>query len=76
MLSLYERGFEGGWLPSTVYRYDILLKALQLMYLEGVGQYKIYLREDVAGVEGVLSTASPYHSPFTLHNGNARIARA
>ena len=50
---LYESGFEGGWLPSTVYRYDTLLKALQLMYLEGVGEYKFYLGDDVAGVEGV-----------------------
>ena len=50
---LYESGFEGGWLPSTVYRYDTMLKALQLMYLEGVGEYTFYMGEDVHGVEGV-----------------------
>jgi hypothetical protein len=52
-LLMYESGFEGGWLPSTVYRYDTMLKALQLMYLEGVGDLKFYLGQDVEGVEGV-----------------------
>jgi hypothetical protein len=52
-LLMYESGFEGGWLPSTVYRYDSMLMALQIMYLEGVGDLKFYVGEDVAGVEGV-----------------------
>ncbi|KAL7519189.1 hypothetical protein ACHAWX_003977 [Stephanocyclus meneghinianus] len=52
-LLLYESRFEGRWLPSAVYRYDSMLMALQIMYLEGVGDLKFYVGEDVAGVEGV-----------------------
>jgi hypothetical protein len=34
------------WSASEVYRYDDLLRAIRLMYLEGVGDYKFYIGDD------------------------------
>jgi len=50
---VYESGWSD-WLPSTQYRFDGFLKGLQVMYLEGVGDLKFYLGEDVSGDEGVV----------------------
>jgi hypothetical protein len=34
------------WSASEVYRYDDLVRAVRLMYLEGVGDYKFYIGDD------------------------------
>ncbi len=51
-LFIFQSGWSD-WLPSTQYRYDGFIKALRIMYLEGVGGQKFYVGEDVAGKEGV-----------------------
>lgn len=39
------------WSSSLVYRYDDLLRALRLMYLEGVGDYKFYIGDSNADTD-------------------------
>jgi len=51
-LFIFQSGWSD-WLPSTQYRYDGFIKALRIMYLDGVGGKKFYVGEDVAGKEGV-----------------------
>ena len=50
-LFVYEAGWSD-WLPSTQYRFDGFIRALRVMYLEGVGDLSFYLGEDVRGEEG------------------------
>lgn len=50
-LFVYEAGWSD-WLPSTQYRFDGFIRALRVMYLEGVGDMSFYLGEDVRGEEG------------------------
>jgi len=46
--------YQSGWsdldlLPSTIYRYDGFISGLQVMYINGVGDMKFYLGEDMVG---------------------------
>ena len=45
------------WLPSTVYRYDGLLRALRIMYLEGVGDFKFYVGDATNTDDSTVSTS-------------------
>jgi len=45
------------WLPSTVYRYDGLLRALRIMYLEGVGDFKFYIGDATNTDDSTVSTS-------------------
>jgi hypothetical protein len=57
------------WSPSTVYRYDGLLRGLRLMYLEGVGELRFYVGDDDDDDYGGASSSS---SPSDNNDGGRR----